>query len=134
MASGCSSRGRCGIRRRGNIDALYETAFEYIGLWDDEDFVSDFRAILGIIPVAREPLSSSAVDVLLLLPEHRPSMHIISLLRCVLQQNRTVHVLHPSFADFLMTQERCGRDIWSFDRLRITEILLFNSWTTWMQY
>jgi hypothetical protein len=109
-------RGDVASGAEGALDALYKTALESIGLWDDEDFISDFRAIIGIILVARQPLSSSAIDALLLLPEHRPSMHTISLLRCVLQQDRTVRVLHPSFADFLMTQERCGRDFWSFDR------------------
>jgi NACHT domain len=109
-------RGDVASGAEGALDALYKTALESIGLWEDEDFVSDFRAILGIILVARQPLSSSAIDMLLLLPEHRPSMHTISLLGCVLQQNPSVRVLHPSFADFLVAQERCGRDIWFFDR------------------
>jgi hypothetical protein len=99
------------------LDALYKTALDSVGYWDDEDFVADFREILGTILFAREPLSSTAIDVLLHLPNDRPSMHTISLgLSCLLQQSPTVRVLHPSFADFLTTKERCGRDIWFFDQ------------------
>jgi hypothetical protein len=98
------------------LDILYTTALETISSWDDEDFVADFRAILGVILVARQPLSNSAIDSLLQLPKHRPSMHTISHLGCVLQQKPTVRVLHPSFADFLMTAKRCGQPTWYFDR------------------
>ena len=98
------------------LDALYKTALCSIGLWDDSDFISDFRAILGIILVARQPLSSTAIDALLQLPENRPSIYTISLLGCVLQQNPTVRVLHPSFGDFLMTAKRCEREMWFFEQ------------------
>ena len=43
-------------------------------------------------------------------------MNTISSLGCLLQQCPTVRVLHPSFADFLTTKQRCGRDIWFFDQ------------------
>jgi hypothetical protein len=98
------------------LDALYKTALESVGYWDDEDFMTDFRTILGIIFLAREPLSSPAIDALLHLPEDRPCMNTISLLGCLLQQSPTVRVLHPSFADFLTTKKRCGRDTWFFDQ------------------
>jgi hypothetical protein len=96
------------------VDGLYRTALESVGRWNDEDFVADFRNILGVILLARQPLSNAAVDALLHLSE-RPSIHTISLLGCVLQGRPTVRILHPSFADFLMTKERCGRDIWLFN-------------------
>jgi len=98
------------------LDALYKTALDSVGLWDDEDFVADFREIMGTILLTRKPLSSAAINALLHLPEDRPSTHTISLLGCLLQQSPTVRVLHPSFADFLTTKERCGRDIWFFDQ------------------
>jgi hypothetical protein len=107
------------------LDALYNTALQSVGRWDDPDFVADFRAILGIILVARQPLSSTAIDALLHLPVDRPSMHTISLLGCVLQQSPKVRVLHPSFADFLMATERCDRDIWFFDRRTYHQHLAF---------
>jgi NACHT domain len=107
------------------LDTLYMTALDSAGLWDDEDFVVEFRSILGIILTARQPLSSSALDALLNLPEDRPSIHTISLLRCVLQHHPNVRVLHPSFADFLMNKDRCNRDIWHFDPSVYHRILAF---------
>jgi hypothetical protein len=108
------------------LDALYTAALKSVGSWDDEDFVADFRCIMGIILMARQPLSSTSIDVLLNLHEDtRPSMHTISLLGCVLQQSPTVRVLHPSFADFLMAKERCGQDFWFFDRSTYHRCLAF---------
>jgi NACHT domain len=98
------------------LDAVYRTALESIGHWDDESFISDFRNLMGIILVTRQPLSSTAIDAFLHFPENRPSMHVISLLGCVLQQSPRVRVLHPSFADFLLDKERCGRDMWLFNQ------------------
>jgi hypothetical protein len=94
------------------LDALYMTALESAGRWDDEDFVEDFQEILGAILIARRPLSSAAIDIFLQRPVDSPSMHTISLMGCLLQQSPTVRILHPSFADFLMTKERCRQDIW----------------------
>ena len=97
------------------LDALYRTALVSIGHWDDKSFISDFRNVMGMILVTRQPLCSTVIDTLLQLPKNRPSVHVISLLGCVLQQGPTVRVLHPSFTDFLMDEERCGRDIWFFN-------------------
>ena len=107
---------KAGSSAEGALDALYKTALDAINLWDDEDFVADFRAILGVVLVACKPLSSSTIDALLHLPNERPSMHTISLLGCVLRRGPSVRVLHPSFADFLTVEQRCGRDVWFFDR------------------
>jgi hypothetical protein len=122
--NGHDPRKRLGIILSGEVesgaeaalDALYKTALESVGLWDDEDFVTDFRDILGVVLVARQPLSSAAIDAVLGLSDDRPSIYTISLLGCVLQPHPTVRILHPSFADFLMTKERCKRDLWFFDR------------------
>jgi len=107
------------------LDALYKTALLSVGQWDDEDFVTDFRNIIGIILVARQPIISATIDALLRLPDERPSMHTISLLGCVLQQRPTVRVLHPSFADFLMTKGRCKREAWFFDQSAYNKCLAF---------
>jgi len=97
------------------LDSLYETALESEGNWDNEVFVADFRAILGLVLVAETPLSSSAIDLLLGKRTSCPAEHTVSKLGCVLQQTPTVRVLHSSFADFLLTRSRCSRDIWWFD-------------------
>ena len=79
------------------LDALYQTALEDAGKWDDDEFVEDYRAIMGTVLVARNPLSISAIDLLLGIP----SANTIALFGCVLIQHPTVRVLHPSFADFI---------------------------------
>ena len=118
--NGYDPRVRLGIILRGHatsgaqsaLDALYTTALESSGLWDDNDFVADFTAIIGLVLVARRPLSTASIDALLRLP--RSCLHMVSQLGCVLQQP-VVRALHPSFADFLLNRSRCGRDVWFFD-------------------
>jgi NACHT domain len=97
------------------LDVLYRTALESSENWDDEDFLADFTAIMELVLVARHPLSSTAIDLLLCTPR-RPCSYTISHLGCVLQQTPIVRPLHPSFSDFLTSRSRCGRDIWFFDR------------------
>ncbi|KIM90352.1 hypothetical protein PILCRDRAFT_59878 [Piloderma croceum F 1598] len=105
-------RGEVASGAENALDALYTSALES----SDDDFVQDFRDILGTVLVARQPLSSTAIDALLRRPEDTPSSHIISLLACLLQHSPTVRVLHPSFADFLTTKNRCKREMWFFDQ------------------
>lgn len=105
------------------LDALYRTALESAGSWDDREFVADFTAMMGLVLVAQHPLSCTAIDHLLGLPSGRPSIHTTSHLGCVLQQKPTVRVLHPSFADFLLTRSRCSRDDWFFDQTTHNRIL-----------
>jgi hypothetical protein len=107
-------RGEKASGAQSALDVLYKTALESSGMWDDEDFIADFTDVIGLVLVARRPLSTAAIDALLRLPGHRPSLHIVSHLGCVLQKP-IVRVLHPSFADFLSNRSRCGRDIWFFD-------------------
>lgn len=96
------------------LDQLYQTALLSVGNWDEDDFLSSFRHVVGIILVAKRPLSPSAIDALSM-PDGRVSCEdTISYLGCVLQQSPTVRFLHPSFMDFLVDRSRCGRDIWWF--------------------
>ena len=97
------------------LDVLYRTAMWSSENWEDGDFVEDFTAIMGLVLVVQHPLSSTAIDHLLGKPR-RPCSYTISHLGCLIQQMPTVRPLHPSFADFLTSRSRCGRDIWFFDR------------------
>jgi hypothetical protein len=94
------------------LNTLYQTALESVGGWADDEFCADFRIIMGVILVAKNPLSHSAIDKLLSLK--RPSRHFISRLGCVLSWSDTapIRILHPSFADFLSDHLRCGSPIW----------------------
>jgi hypothetical protein len=97
------------------LDNLYKTALEDAYAWDDVDFVQHFRAVMEIILVLQNPVTTSTLDQLMRLPEGRESGLVISALACVVAHEPTVHLLHPSFADFLFSHSRCGRDIWHFD-------------------
>lgn len=85
-------------------------------MWDDEDFVADFRTVIGMVLVLQDPLSSTAIDNLLGTSEGRPSIDIITQLACVVSLSPRIRVVHPSFVDFLLTLSRCGRDIWFFEK------------------
>lgn len=108
-------RGEAASGAEAALDSLYETALMSAGMWDDVDFIADFREIFGIILVACQPLSSTAMDALLHRPKDRPSIQTLIFLQPVLQQSPTVRFVHPSFAEFLTTRERCVQDIWFFD-------------------
>lgn len=110
-------RGDTGSGAEGALDVLYRTALESAGSWDDLEFVADFTAVMGVVLVARRPISCDSIDRLLASPEGRSCMYTIHHLGCVLQQDPTVRLLHPSFGDFLCTQTRCSRDLWFFDRV-----------------
>ena len=90
------------------LDSLYQTALMSAGLWDDDEFCTDFNVIMGTILIAKNPLSCKAIDNLLFL--NRSSCHTLSRLRCVLSWSDTtpIRILHPSFADFLSDPRRCG--------------------------
>jgi hypothetical protein len=96
------------------LDSLYQTALDSAGTWDDEDFVTDFRAVIGMILFLRDPLTDTAIDNLLANPDGRPATQIIEQLNCIISLNPTIRFIHPSLADFLMSRSRCGRDIWFF--------------------
>jgi hypothetical protein len=72
---------------------FYRMVLESGYLWDDDHFVEDFHMILGVITMAKEPLSSTAIDQILHLPPEQPSLHAISHLSCVLSHNQTICVL-----------------------------------------
>jgi hypothetical protein len=90
------------------LDALYKTALKATGILDDEEFRSDFRAVMGIILVARNPVSYQTIDTLL--SADPSSLYTIEKLGCVLRCSNTepVGILHPSFADFLKTPQCCN--------------------------
>ena len=98
------------------LDILYTKALQSATL-PDPTFISDFRAILGTIVSAKDPLTHFAIDHLLALDERRPSLHTLSRLGCVLEcrAGKPVRVLHPSFADFLSNPGRCKNEAWFID-------------------
>jgi hypothetical protein len=102
------------VQTESTLDILYRSALGSVLLWDDEDFVADFRTIIGMVLVLRNPLSCTAIDTLLGKPNGRSAIDTILQLGCVVSSSPTVRIIHPSFSDFLSTRSRCGRDMWFF--------------------
>jgi hypothetical protein len=99
-------------RGQSALNSMYQTAIKSAGMWDDDEFCVDFRAIMGTILVAKNPLSDNAIDTLLLL--QCPCHHTISWLGCVLRWSdmEPICIIHPSFADFLSDHLQCGSPSW----------------------
>jgi hypothetical protein len=97
------------------LDTLYTTALMDAYSWDDVDFVKSFRNVMEVILVLQNPLVTITLDQLICLPEDGLSADIVSPLACVIANDPTIHLIHPSFADFLFSHERCAKDIWYFD-------------------
>lgn len=98
------------------LDELYKSALISAGDWTDAHFVSDFRAIMGAITESPIAISMTAITRSVDPPLLRPVMVIIRRLGSFLTHGPVVQVVHPSFLDFLSSRERCGRDIWYFER------------------
>lgn len=103
------------------MDLIYSTALESAGKWEDPAFAADFRNILGIVIVARNPLVASTIDRLnkaTSVSRSRPSLHTIQYFGCVFRgktDEEPLRVIHPSFEDFITDRARCTRDDWFID-------------------
>jgi hypothetical protein len=85
--------------------SLYEVALLSCGDWNDADLKADCREVLGLILLARNPLSPNAIDQIM----GRNSSRIISRFASVLSfglPSDPVRTLHPSFRDFLSDTSR----------------------------
>ncbi|EGO05416.1 hypothetical protein SERLA73DRAFT_149548 [Serpula lacrymans var. lacrymans S7.3] len=104
------------------LDHIYETALNATGKWDDPVFASDFRDVIGMIIVAKNPLVAATVDALnadfTSSKKRRPALHTIQRLGCVLLwgQSEVIRIMHPSFADYLTNPARSGHHAWFIDR------------------
>ena len=98
------------------LDSLYRTALEAAGSWDIPEFVTDFRAALGFILVARRPVPGKVIVSLLENTVTESCIDVISQLGCILQLDPTVRLLHPSFGDFLLDSQRCIRGDFFFEK------------------
>jgi hypothetical protein len=98
------------------LHALYKTALDVAGPWEDQNFQEDFQAIFGLILVAQQPLGHDMIDLLLGL-QKRPALHTIQYFGSVLScgPGQPVQILHPSFADFLSNKEYCKENYWFID-------------------
>ncbi|KAG2342057.1 hypothetical protein BDR05DRAFT_424914 [Suillus weaverae] len=102
------------------LDLIYSTALVSAGRWEDPAFSADFRDILGVVIAAKNPLTALTIDRLnevASVSRTRPSLHTIQHLGCVFRgtTSEPIHVIHPSFEDFLTDRARCKKDEWFID-------------------
>jgi NACHT domain len=99
------------------LNELYSIALHTSGNWDWNKFATDFRAVLGVIITAREPVSDITIDHVLGLDGPRSSTFILSRLHCLIQwtQGQVAKPLHASFADYLTDAHRSGSQPWFID-------------------
>jgi hypothetical protein len=77
------------------------------------------RETLGAIVLLQSPLSASSLARLLRVPAedvHRTLYELHSIVDVPQDQNRPVHLHHPSFRDFLLNRKRCGDDSFWVDK------------------
>lgn len=103
------------------MDLIYSTALDSTGKWEDPVFAADFRDILGVVIVARNPLTALTIDRLketTSVSKTRPSLHTIQYFGSIFRgtiNEEPLRVIHPSFEDFITDRARCKRDGWFID-------------------
>lgn len=89
-----------------SVDGSYES-------WETESLYALFREIVGAIAILFEPLSSTAITVLLAKSEGDVESALgglESILDYRADRQWPIRLLHPSFRDFLLDHERCQDD------------------------
>ncbi|EJC99864.1 WD40 repeat-like protein [Fomitiporia mediterranea MF3/22] len=93
--------------RLKGLDQLYDSVLRNSGVIgvDDLSSIAHFVQVLGLVLLSRVPLSDTMIDAILGLSSTEPSREILSKLGSVLvfRRGEPVHVLHTSFADYLLS-------------------------------
>lgn len=93
---------------------------------DKEELSKDFKQVIGAIAILSEPLSAAALGSLLRLGQeviHLRLHHLRSVLNVPEAQNSPIRLLHPSFRDFLLDEERCRDRLFWVDEKKTHRIL-----------
>jgi hypothetical protein len=108
-----------------SLDQLYTIALresarvedEKFTRWDDRDFATDAKLVLGCIALAKTPLTGATMDSVLGLKQGQSS-EILGFLGCViwLADDGTARTLHASFRDYLADGKWSDTQPWFIDR------------------
>ncbi|KAK7464481.1 hypothetical protein VKT23_006651 [Stygiomarasmius scandens] len=99
---------------------IYATALKLAGQWKQgTHFTQEACAVIGLILIAKTPLTSNAINQLLQLSSSRIIDKLGSVLRC----KGPIRLIHSSFADYLST---CRNEVWYIDQAAHTVILIQN--------
>ncbi|OJJ45133.1 hypothetical protein ASPZODRAFT_70729 [Penicilliopsis zonata CBS 506.65] len=121
-----------------SLDTIYRNILQH-SLFDEavlddekEDTYDMFRCVVGAIVILLEPLSVTALANLLPYPERDQIDETLDGLYSLLskgeeqannEETSTVQLLHLSFRDFLLDEQRCGQEFW-IDQQKVHRELL----------
>ncbi|KAG8923247.1 hypothetical protein FRC02_011273 [Tulasnella sp. 418] len=98
-----------------HLDILYKQVLNSCTSADDDpEEVQELNIVLGAIVVVLDPLSTQALELLLeLKPDTvKPQLKSFYSLLSIQDPPYPIRVFHKSFPDFLMDEQRSGRDSW----------------------
>ena len=110
----------------GTLDALYLAILEHIlpsaRLEQQPAFRASVQAVLGCIPLLRDPISPRTLESLVNIP-CKESLHILHQLRCTILVNRNdldepFRPVHATFVQFLLSSARCPNRLYLVDAQR----------------
>lgn len=96
-----------GLPPTKKMDGLYGVIMEACGDWDDEDFVRDYKLVMGAIMAAKRPLSISAlqamhnVDGVTMLSPKDLLERFGSVIVRLTDDQEPIRILHLSFREFV---------------------------------
>ena len=113
------------------LDEIYTQVLEYSfkTVHDEQDkqhLAEVFRLVIGAIVVLFEPLSPTALAGLLAARKeiiNRRLRHLHSVLDVPENQDSTIHLLHPSFREFLLDKQRCHNQHFWVDEKKTHKVL-----------
>ncbi|KAF7985800.1 hypothetical protein HWV62_441 [Athelia sp. TMB] len=110
-----------GALGKSKLDDIYSESLLSIEGREDEEFPREFKAVVGMIIVATEPLSSATIDAFRG-KDAPPAEYMITRLGSILtlpssidlDPHLPIRTLHSSFDDYLSDIRRCGEE-WHID-------------------
>jgi hypothetical protein len=107
---------KMGQKGTPDLNALYTTALEQSGPWNDATFSQEARAVLSAVVFSRIPLTDAVIDSLVGLGTGTCSQ-VLDYLGCFVHRGhgKTVQLLHASFSDYLTDLDMSGSEPWFID-------------------
>ncbi|KAH9934109.1 hypothetical protein B0H21DRAFT_813554 [Amylocystis lapponica] len=104
------------VKDKGSLYHLYETVLDSTTIWDDTTSMisSNWQKALGLIVIAKTPLTDDAIDNLLGLEGEQCSQFLFKHIKSLLQWSpgTPVQLMHASIADYLCDESECGQKPW----------------------
>ncbi|KAH9932837.1 hypothetical protein B0H21DRAFT_699578 [Amylocystis lapponica] len=106
-------------KTESSLDSLYETVLQTIKIWGEpsSEISISWHKVLGLLVVAKAPLTDVMIDNMLSLKDAQCSQWFFHKLRSLLNWSpgHTVQLVHASIADYLTDKKRCGDKLWFTD-------------------